>query len=127
MPHGQEGQVNDGEQSWPMGNLNTNSSYFPQNQKLRCLTPLHQCLQYEIKDGREEPMVTLNVNGHDLPFLIDTGAHYSCLGKLGQVVQAPLSKSSVTVIGASGQPRNVYWTKDLTLDFEDGVESQPPC
>uniref|UniRef100_A0A673YV43 ribonuclease H n=1 Tax=Salmo trutta TaxID=8032 RepID=A0A673YV43_SALTR len=42
------------------------------------------------------------------------------LGKPGQVVQASLSKSSVTVIGASGQPRNVYWTKALTLDFGDG-------
>ena len=62
-------------------------------------------------------MVTLNIEGKPVDFLIDTGATFSVLKKQ----QGQLQRAKTTIIGATGKGEAYPWTTARVSDLGEGT------
>ncbi|KAL7405155.1 hypothetical protein ABVT39_024601, partial [Epinephelus coioides] len=63
--------------------------------------------------SHEEPIVPVVIHDREYPFMVDTGATYSCIGKEGSGF--PLSKSSIKTIGFSGKSQIIPLTEPVPM------------
>ena len=62
-----------------------------------------------------DPIVTCNINGEPIPFMVDTGATVSCIN----TDKYPLSNKILTVIGFSGKKQSQSYTLPLTVQMKN--------
>lgn len=58
--------------------------------------------------SHDEPIIPVVIQDREYPFMVDTGATYSCIGKEGSRI--PLSTSSIKTIGFSGKSQIIPLT-----------------
>ncbi|KAL7383993.1 hypothetical protein ABVT39_022082 [Epinephelus coioides] len=61
----------------------------------------------------DEPTIPVVIHEQAYPFMVDTGATYSCIGKEDSTL--PLSKSSIKTIGFSGKSQVIPMTEPVPM------------
>nr|XP_033494259.1 uncharacterized protein LOC117264429 isoform X1 [Epinephelus lanceolatus] len=63
--------------------------------------------------SQDEPIIPVVIHDREYPFMVDTGATYSCIGKEGS--RFPLSTSSIKTIGFSGKSQVIPLTEPVPM------------
>lgn len=74
-------------------------------------------------DPQQEPIVPVVIDSTVHPFMIDTGATYSCIGNKGS--KLPLSSSSVKTVGFSGKTQVIPLTEPIPMQIHGKTVISP--
>ncbi|CAI5657156.1 unnamed protein product [Oreochromis niloticus] len=64
-------------------------------------------------NSSNEPIIPVEIQGHEYSFMVDTGATYSCIGTEGAGL--PLSTASVKTVGFSGKTQVIPLTQPVPM------------
>lgn len=62
---------------------------------------------------QEEPIIMVTIDQKVIPFMVDTGAIHSCIGRRG--AHLPMSASSVKTVGFSGNTQVIPLTQPVPI------------